>query len=82
MDHAKFRSIDMEKAAEKSAAYAEGLEDPSKKPIGSPKMAKEVHDMLGDAKSEIVDATPNTVKENAVRDIEKDENGTEVWDFV
>lgn len=82
MDHAKFRSIDMKKAAEKSAAYAEGLEDPSKKPIGSPKMAKEVHDMLGDAKSEIVDATPNTVKENAVRDIEKDENGTEVWDFV
>jgi hypothetical protein len=38
--------------------------------------------MLGDAKSEIVDATPNTVKENAVSDIEKDENGTEVWDFV
>ena len=82
MDHAKYRSIDMEKAAEKSAAYAEGLEDPSKKPIGSPKTAKEVHDMLGDAKSEIVDATPNTVKENAVSDIEKDENGTEVWDFV
>lgn len=71
----------MEKAAEKSAAYAEGLEDPSKKPIGSPKTAKEVHDMLGDAKSEIVDATPNTVKENAVSDIEKDENGTEVWDL-
>lgn len=82
MDHAKYNSIDMEKAAEKSAAYAEGLEDPSKKPIGSPKTVKEIHNMLGDAKSEIVDATPNTVKENAVSDIEKDENGTEVWDFV
>ena len=72
----------MEKAAEKSAAYAEGLEDPSMKPIGTPQTVAKVDEILGNVESEIVDATPNTVKKNAVSDIEKDENGTEVWDFV
>lgn len=82
MDHAKYRSIDMEKAAEKSAAYAEGLEDPSMKPIGTPQTVAKVDEILGNVESEIVDATPNTVKKNAVSGIEKNEEGTEVWDFV
>lgn len=79
-DREKLRSIDMQQAAERSASYVEAKEDPSKSPIGSPKSVKEVENIMKGEEIEISDASPGT-PDDKVKDIIKDENGMEIWDF-
>lgn len=80
-DHEKLRSIDLQNAVQKSAAYVKAEEDETEKLVGTPQTVQDVEKVIGNDQAEIVGATPGTPQNiDGINNVESDDDG-DIWDF-